>query len=215
MSRLFSAATVLICATIVGFASPAQKTGTLKGRIETSKGKAIAGAEVRVMSSRTRMTKETTTDHLGKYSFELEPDDYVVSFDAEGFQGGTLRQMQQVEEGKETQVKSIQLEKEKPTSLVRGAVFDTNGVSLAGAKVKLMRIKTPEEEKEGKRIESLTRDYTSNNRGEFAFRLPSTRARYQLTATLNGYKPDTKVVDVSEGEAVPLAFALEPLKKRD
>jgi hypothetical protein len=36
-----------------------------------------------------------------------------------------------------------------------------------------------------------------------------------LTATLNGYKPDTKVVDVSEGEAVPLAFALEPLKKRD
>ena len=52
------------------------------------------------MSSRTRNIKEAKTDNLGSYSFELEPDDYTISFDADGFQGGTLRDMQQVEADK-------------------------------------------------------------------------------------------------------------------
>ena len=86
-------------------------------------------------------------------------------------------------------------------------------MSLAGARVKLVRVPTEDEEKDKKRIDSLTRDYTTNNHGEFAFRLPATRARYRLTASLDGFKSDTKIVDVSENEAVPLAFSLEPVKK--
>jgi hypothetical protein len=39
------------------------------------------------------------------------------------------------------------------------------------------------------------------------------RARYRVTASLDGYKTQTKFVDVSESEAVPLAFNLEPVKK--
>ncbi|HLG16661.1 MAG TPA: carboxypeptidase-like regulatory domain-containing protein [Blastocatellia bacterium] len=190
-----------------------QNTGTLKGRIENSKGKPIAGAEVRVLRSRDRTVKETRTDQAGNYSFELEPDDYTVSFDAEGYIGGNLIQMQQVEEGKETVVKAIRLEKGKRTSLIRGAVFDATGASLAGARVKLMRVPTDEEAKDRTRLKSLSMDYISNSRGEFAFRLPPQRARYQLTALLTGYKPETKVVDVNEGEAVPVAFSLEPVKK--
>jgi Carboxypeptidase regulatory-like domain len=211
--RVLAATVILICTSPLLYAGQ-QKTGRLKGKIENEKGKPVAGAEVRAMSSRTRVTKETTTDQSGGYVLELEPDDYVVSFDAEGFQGGNLRQMQQVEEGKETQIKTIRLLKAKPTSRIRGAVFDSDGRSLGGARVKLMRIPTEEQKKEGKRVDSLTRDYTTNSRGEFAFRLPSVRARYQLTATLQGYKPDVKVVDVSEDEAVPVAFSLEPLKKQ-
>jgi uncharacterized GH25 family protein len=213
MTKRLLAATILLCSSLPVHAA-SQKIGTLKGKIENKKGKPVAGAEVRAMSSRTREMKETTTDQSGNYQFQLEADDYVVSFDAEGFQGGTLRQMQQVEEGKETQIKTIRLPKAKRTSLVRGAVFDSNGLSLGGARVKLMRIPTAEQQKEGKRIESLSRDYTTNSRGEFAFRLPPSRARYQLTATLAGYKPETKIVDVSEDEAVPVAFSLEPLKKQ-
>jgi hypothetical protein len=210
--RLLAVTVILLCAWAIGLAS--QKVGTIKGKIENEKGKPVAGAEVRAMSSRTRAVKETTTDQSGSYFFELEPDDYVVSFDAEGFQGGTLRQMQQVEDGKETQIKTIRLPKAKRTSLVRGAVFDSNGLSLGGARVKLTRIPTVDQEKDKKRIDSLTRDYTTNSRGEFAFRLPPMRARYQLTATLAGYKPATKIVDVTEDEAVPVAFSLEPLKKQ-
>ncbi|HET9533638.1 MAG TPA: carboxypeptidase-like regulatory domain-containing protein [Blastocatellia bacterium] len=210
--RFFISAFIVLCLLSAG-AAARQKTGTLKGRIEDSKGKPLAGAEVRVMRHRDRSVKETTTDQSGGYSFELEPDDYTVSFDAEGYQGGTMVQMQQVEDGKETTVKTIRLEKAKRTSLVRGAVFDASGLSLAGARVKLQRIPTEEEAKESKKIESLTRDYTTNSRGEFAFRLPAVRARYQLTAMLSGYKSETKVVDVHGSEAVPVAFSLEPIKK--
>jgi hypothetical protein len=201
-----------MCSVMAASASQ-QKTGTLKGKIESEKNKPIAGADVRVMSIRNRTVKEAKTDQAGGYSFELEPDDYTVSFDAEGFQGGTLRDMQQVEEGKETKVKTIQLQKARRTSLLRGAVFDTDGRSLAGVRLKLIRVSTVDEAKEKKKVGSLSMSYVTNNRGEFAFRLPSARARYQVTAALSGYKPETKTIDVNEDEAVPLAFSLESLKK--
>jgi uncharacterized GH25 family protein len=191
----------------------AQTTGTLKGKIENEKGKPIAGAEVRVMRSRDRSIKETRTDEAGNFSFELEADDYTVSFDAEGFQGGNLVAMQQVEAGKETTLKTIRLQKARRTSLIRGAVFDAGGLSLAGVRVRLVRVPNEEEAKDKKKIESFSRDYITNSRGEFAFRVPPSRARYQLTAALGGYKSETKTVDVNEDEAVPLAFNLEPLKK--
>lgn len=205
--------TVVVMCSVMAVSAWRQKTGTLKGKIETGKGKPIADADVRVISSRTHNVKETRTDQAGGYSFELEPDDYTVSFDAEGFQGGTLRDMQQVEEGKETKVKTIQLQKARHTSLLRGAVFDSDGRSLAGVRLKLVRVLTADEMKEKKKVDSLSLSYTTNNRGEFAFRLPSARARYQVTAALSGYKSETKTVDVSEDEAVPLSFSLESLKK--
>ncbi|HEX8088800.1 MAG TPA: carboxypeptidase-like regulatory domain-containing protein [Blastocatellia bacterium] len=205
--------TVVVMCSVMAVSAWQQKTGTLKGKIEGAKGKPIADADVRAISSRTHDVKETKTDQAGAYSFELEPDDYTVSFDAEGFQGGTLRDMQQVEEGKETKVKTIQLQKARRTSLLRGAVFDSDGRSLAGVRLKLIRVLTADEMREKKKVDSLSMSYTTNNRGEFAFRLPSARARYQVTAALSGYKPETKTVDVNEDEAVPLSFSLESLKK--
>ncbi len=204
----------MFCLVSATFAAVQGKTGTLKGKIENEKAKPIAGAEVRAMRSRDRSIKETKTDQAGNYSFELEPDDYTVSFDAEGFQGGNLVQMQQVEEGKETTVKTIRLEKaSRRTSLIRGAVFDSDGASLAGVHLKLVRVPTADEEQERKHVGSLSMTYTSNSHGEFAFRVPTTRARYQVTATLQYYKPQSKTVDVNGSEAIPLAFSLEPVKK--
>jgi uncharacterized GH25 family protein len=200
----------------IAAAAPGQqpKTGTLKGRIEDGKGKPIAGVEVRVLRQRDRSSREAQTDANGMYSFELEPDDYTVSFDAEGFQGGTLVRMQQVEEGKETVVKTIRLDKaKKRTSLLRGAVFDSNGGSLPNAKVKLVRIPISDDEKDRKKVD-LSLSYTTNNRGEFAFRLPSEHGKYRVTASADGFKSETKTVEVNENEAVPLAFSLERIKKQ-
>lgn len=197
---------------IVDAGASHQQNGTLKGKVEDEKGKPLGGAEVRIMNSRDRSVRETRTDQSGRYSFEVEPGDYTVSIDAEGYQGGTLVAMQQVEEGKETEVKTMRLPKARRTSLVRGVVFDTQGLGLPGAKVKLQRVPTEEEEKERKRIDSYTRDYVTNSRGEFAFRLPPARARYRLTAMLRGYTSDSKIVEVGESEAVPVALTLEPVK---
>lgn len=213
MTKLKYALT-LFCLASVAFAAQQGKTGTLKGKIENEKGKPIADAEIRAMRSRDRSVKETKTDQAGNYSFDLEPDDYTVSFDAEGFQGGNLVQMQQVEEGKETTVKTIRLEKASHrTSLIRGAVFDSAGASLGGVHLKLVRVPTAEEEQEHKHVGSLSMTYTSNSHGEFAFRVPAARARYQVTAMLQYYKPQSKTVDVNGSEAIPLAFSLEPVKK--
>src|SRR5882724_3306057 len=213
MNRVFTGALIAFCSLSAAIAGP-QKTGTLKGRIENEKGKPIPAAEVRAMRSRDRSVKETKTDAAGDYSFELEPDDYTVSFDAEGYQGGTLVQMQQVEEGKETAVRTMRLAKvTHRTSLIRGAVFDSTGASLPGVHLKLARVPTADEEKERKHVGSLSLSYTTNSHGEFAFRVPAARARYQITATLNGYKLETKLVDVNESESVPLSFSLEPVKK--
>lgn len=213
MNWVFTGALIVFWSLAAAFAGP-QKTGTLKGRIENEKGKPIPAAEVRAMRSRDRSVKETKTDEAGNYSFELEPDDYTVSFDAEGYQGGTLVQMQQVEEGKDTAVRTIRLGKvSHRTSLIRGAVFESNGASLAGVHLKLSRVPTSDEEKVNKRAPAFSLSYTTNSHGEFAFRVPAARAKYRVTATLSGYKPETKVVDVNDSEAVPLAFSLEPVKK--
>src|SRR5262245_20130811 len=212
MKRLCMSILFVLCA----LALPAfgQGSGTLKGKIETEKGKPIEGAEVRVLRSRDRSVKEAKTDANGTFSFELLPDDYTVSFDAEGYQGGTLVQMQQVEEGKETVVKTIRLSKvSHRTSLIRGAVFDSVGASLPGVSLKLVRVATADEEKDRKKVGSLSLSYTTNSHGEFAFRVPSVRARYRVTASLNGYKLETKFVDINENESVPLSFSLEPVKK--
>ena len=213
MRRTIFCTLVLLSYSLTAVAA-AQTTGTLKGKIENEKGKPIAGAEVRAMRSRDRSLKETKTDEAGQFSFELLPDDYTVSFDADGYQGGTLVQMQQVEDGKETTVKTIRLSKtSQRTSLIRGAVFDFQGASLAGVHLKLERIPTEDEEKDKKRFKSFSLSYTTNSRGEFAFRIPAVRARYQISATIHGYKLEKKIVDVNESESVPLSFSLEPVKK--
>lgn len=214
MKQVFTGALILLSLLTAAFAA-SQGAGMLKGKIENEKGKPIAGAEVRAMRSRDRSLKETKTDEAGSFSFELVPDDYTVSFDAEGYQGGTLVQMQQVEEGKETTVKTIRLSKAAHrTSLIRGAVFDSEGASLGGVQLKLARVPTEEEEKDHKRVKSSSQSYTSNSHGEFAFRVPAERARYQITATLHGYKLETKRVDINESESVPLSFSLEPVKNK-
>lgn len=204
---------LIVFGLVTGAYAAQQKTGTLKGKVEGEKGKPLADVDVRVMSSRSRDIKEGKTDANGLYQIELEPDSYTVSFDAEGYSGGTMRDMQQVEEGKTTEVKTIQLTKAKRTSKVSGAVFDFQGISLPGVRLKLVRVPTEEEAKEKKKVDSLSREYITNNHGEFAFRLPPARARYRVTATLDGYKTQIKFVDVGESEAVPLAFNLEPAKK--
>jgi len=214
MQRILGIALIALGVMSVALAAQHQ-TGTLKGKLQNEKGKPLADADVRVMSSRTRTVKEAKTDAAGNYSLELEPDDYTLSFDAEGYSGGTMRDMQQVEAGKATEVKTLQLQKARRTSLVRGSVFDNEGRSLAGARVKIVRIPTEEEAKANKRIQSFARDYTTNTRGEFAFRLPSEHARYRVSATLDGHKSDTKEVLVDENESVPVALSLEPLKKKD
>jgi hypothetical protein len=191
-----------------------QKTGTLKGKTVDEKGKAIPGCTIRLTDTRDRSIKEVQTDASGNFSIELPPDEYLVSFQAEGFQEASLQALQQIEVGKETRIKPITLPKASKISLVRGSVFNLNGQTMGGVKVTLVRIRTEDEEKEGKKVKSHTKNYVTNAHGEFAFRLPAEPARYRVTGTARGYKSDSKVVDVSGSESVPVALTLLPQKPK-
>jgi hypothetical protein len=200
---------------VIATAGQTSKTGTIKGRVVNEKGKPIVGATVKATNTRDHTVKDTKTDDSGNYLLELPADEYLVGFQAEGFQEGSLQALQQVEEGKETRIKEVILPKATHTSLVRGSVFNLRGQTLAGVKVVIVRIPNDEETQSGKHIKSLSRDYLTNQRGEFAFRLPAQPARYRLTASAHGLKTDTKVVDVSGSEAVPVALTLLPIKDKD
>jgi hypothetical protein len=188
------------------------KTGTIKGRLTDEKGKGIPDATVRFTNTRDRSVKEAKTDESGNFSMELSPDEYLVGFEANGFQEASLQALQQVEEGKETRVRTVVLPKVSHTSLVRGSVFNLNGQTLSGVRVTIQRIPNDEETKEGKKVKARTKEYVTNQRGEFAFRLPTEPARYRVSASAAGFKSDSKVVDVSGSEAVPVALTLLPRK---
>ena len=125
-----------------------------------------------------------------------------------------MRDMQQVEAGKATEVKTIVLAKAKRTSKISGAVFDLNGHGIGGVHLKLERIRTDDQAKDHKKFGSVSREYITNTQGEFAFRVPPEQGRYKVTAKIKGYETQAKYVNVGESEAVPLAFTLERAKKQ-
>ncbi|HEY6334236.1 MAG TPA: carboxypeptidase-like regulatory domain-containing protein [Blastocatellia bacterium] len=210
IDRLIQALLCVVCLAVV--AAGQGKTGIIKGRLTDEKGKGIPDATVRFTDTRDRSVKEAKTDESGNFTMELPPDEYLVGFEAEGFQEASLQALQQVEEGKETHVRTVVLPKVSHTSLVRGSVFNLNGQTLSGVRVTIQRVPTEEETKEGKKVKAHTKEYVTNVRGEFAFRLPTEPARYRVSASAPGFKSDSKFVDVSGSEAVPVALTLLPRK---
>lgn len=213
MKILSACAALIMLLALTAAAQEQTGTGTLKGKLQDEKGKPIANAEVSIECMRDRSVRKANTNDSGEYSFEAPADEYIVSFKADGYEEGTLQAMQQIEEGKVTTVKTIKLPKATHSSLIRGAVFDMHGRAISGVQIKLVRVAATEEEKAGKHFKSLSKSYTSNKQGEFAFRLPSQQARYQITASAPGFRTDMKVVDVNEDESVPVALTLIPVKK--
>ncbi len=90
-------------------------------------------------------------------------------------------------------------------ALIAGTVFRPNGASMAAAEVSL----TPEKGvKSGKKPKSQKQ--TSNQRGEFTFRVPAGAMRYTLSVHISGYKPLTKVVEIAGDERQDVSLLLEP-----
>lgn len=86
-------------------------------------------------------------------------------------------------------------------SVVAGTVFRDTGFALPGAEVNLWPA-----DAEGKKIKKLT--FTTNTRGEFAFRVPAVRASYNLSAAAKGYQSQKKTVEVQPEERVDATFSL-------
>ena len=98
----------------------------------------------------------------------------------------------------------------EPYSIVGGTVFHEPGLALPGAEVRI----TPDEADGSQMKLKITRTI-SDDRGEFAFRVPPTSAKYKVRASAKGFKAEEKIAEVNaEGERVDVTFLLETESNR-
>lgn len=100
--------------------------------------------------------------------------------------------------------------KEKPLdtySVVAGTVFREPGLALPEADVTLAMAG----DEASKKIKKLS--FSTNTRGEFAFRLPAVKGSYVVTASAKGFRKQQKTVEVQPEERVDVTFMLSPESK--
>ncbi len=217
---------VLLSLFFIVTASAQSQLGSISGKVKEQGGKALEGVIVqarkveekpaaeapnRAASRAAKLTTspekhETKTASKGEFSLsDLTAGNYVLTFERQGFLGITTWQMT-VKAGETVQLgKTVELprERQSETSLVRGAVFNSEGRTLANATVKIERLG------EGRRFR---RETVSIEGGEFSFRVPSERGTYRVTATAGGFHPAVKEVDIDATEIRQISLSLEKKK---
>ena len=201
----------ILAAAILALATPAAAQsagkGTLVGRVVDGHGKSVANAHV-VASGGADV--EATTDAKGEFRIELEPGQYRLAFEADGYASSTLREPVTVEAGKQTKLKKrVELPSANEESVVRGSVFTVEGLSVADAKITIERVA----EDNGKAVEPYRRETESDSMGLFTFHIPKGGGRYNLTALHDRYAGATVTIDLSGGEilnAPPLKLGRKP-----
>lgn len=104
---------------------------------------------------------------------------------------------------------SLLAEEKAAYSVIAGTVFREPGFALPGAVVTLAAIPTTEKTAErGKRIKP--QKVLSDRHGEYAFRLPPTESKLQVTATAKGFVPQAKETTAAPGVRVDVFFELKP-----
>ncbi|MEO8100035.1 MAG: carboxypeptidase-like regulatory domain-containing protein [Acidobacteriota bacterium] len=93
----------------------------------------------------------------------------------------------------------------EPYAIVAGTVFLDSGRSQPGAKVVLSRKQQPEKK---------LQEQISSPRGEFSFRVPPGPANYLITATLKGFEPASKEVEIVAQEQVHKTLLLSPASNK-
>lgn len=89
-------------------------------------------------------------------------------------------------------------------AVVAGTVFQDDGRLLRGAQVTLRPDPEDGPPPKGKPLTAAT-----DQRGEFAFRLPAGAMRYNLSVKALGFRAQEKIVSVSGDERVDVFFRLE------
>jgi hypothetical protein len=90
-------------------------------------------------------------------------------------------------------------------AVIAGTVFRDPGLAQAGAAVTLVLKDDPK----GKKLQEAT----SDNRGEFAFRVPPGPAVYVVHAALKGYRATQMEIEISGEEQVNATLLLVPESK--
>ena len=96
-----------------------------------------------------------------------------------------------------------------PFARIFVTVFQESGAALPGAQIDLKQ--TPMEGQPKRKM--LKEDGPSDRRGEIVFRVPVSKGHYVLRASLRGFTPQTKEVDVEGEQTIDVTFQLGPSSK--
>lgn len=179
----------------------AQDMGSVKGKVRTTKGEGIAGVTITARQKGEDVTS-VTSDTKGNFVITgLKPGLYNLAFTKNGYGAGVLYNIE-VKKKKETDLgERLILNVDQGTLvLIKGSVFNQDGVSVFGAKVEVEKINA-----DGS-VKKVGSGYTSES-GEFTFRFPQGKAKYRITASAKGVSA-SKDVEVEEAAIYRLAISL-------
>jgi hypothetical protein len=200
--KVFKSFSIAVLLFVFAVAAFAQDGGSVKGRVRASKGESISGATVTARLD-SKDTKTAKTDSKGNFLLSNLPDGiYNIVFEKNGFSTG-IRYNVEVKRGVVNDLgERLILTLDPGTQvIVKGSVFDKNGVSVYGAKIEIQRIT---EDGKTKKIGS---GYTSES-GEFTFKFPEASAKYRVIASAKGAK-GTKDIEVDSAMIYRLAITLD------
>ncbi|MDQ3686556.1 MAG: carboxypeptidase-like regulatory domain-containing protein [Acidobacteriota bacterium] len=202
---------LLLCSCLHAHATAAQSsraTGSIKGKVRVESGGAGTNEGVKVVARQgDEDVAETTTNRKGEFVLgNLKPGVYAVVF--RPGQGSVIVDNIDVQAGKTRSLRERTLPVDIGSiAFVRGSVFNSSGLSVAGARVELARV-----EADG-RARAIG-GYVTNNLGEFAFRVPPTLAKYRVTVRNSGGSPVSKEVEVDGAYVYRVALSLPAASSR-
>lgn len=170
----------------------------VKGKVKNEDGKNINNAKIQAEQSG-KIVATATTNAKGEFELEVELGEYTISAEADGYTSAKV-----ASELSKNKKANIELVLAQAFALIRGTVFTERGFSFPNA---LVVIEITNSDKK------FRKEYTTNQSGEFAFRVPNT-GNYLLTASAKGYKNDSKNIEINLGESRNLALSLMPEKNR-
>lgn len=197
MLRYLFIIALLLSATLAA----AAQTGGIKGKVRTNSGIGIANAEVSARKDG-EVVRKAKTNSRGEFVLDgLRPGTYNIAFDADGYSTGVLYRV----EVKQNSIKDLGdrliLNRDRGTQvIVRGIVFSTEGLSIAGAVVDLYVVGPNES------LRKLGTTYT-NQMGEFGFGAIDPTAKVRVKASYKGASA-SKDLDTSEPQVYRTSITL-------
>ncbi|HMS39542.1 MAG TPA: carboxypeptidase-like regulatory domain-containing protein [Pyrinomonadaceae bacterium] len=179
----------------------AQDSGSVKGKVRTTSGDGISEVTV-IARQKGEDIKSVTTDAKGNFVMSgLKTGLYNLVFTKSGYGQGVLYNIE-VKNKKETDLGSrLILTLDQGTLvLIKGSVFNQDGVSLFGVKIEIERINS---DGSTKKVGTI---YSSES-GEFTFKFPKGAAKYRITASAKGVSA-SKDVEVEDAAIYRLAITL-------
>lgn len=205
MLRKLITAFVLALLSLTVAVAQDKTTGGFKGKVRAENGAGVAGATIIVRQGEHEL-KRVEANRKGEFSITgLKPGAYGLTFRKAGLSTGTLEN-QEVRAGQMRELDRLILSiDEASIAFVRGSVFTASGRSAPGVRVELYLVGADGTEKK------IDERITSEDTGQFAFRVSPDPAKYRIVAKVRGGEPVRgEVVQVDGPSIYRTAISLPP-----